>query len=181
MGACCTSTRKDDRYEYSKLQNQNTYLNEVYNSYLQRDSTLDPITKILIEGNDRQLQKMIADYKYDIDDYNFDNNKTLLIQACYLCPNPNVVDMIMKKGANINKEEYNTGNTALFVSASRLKTDFVQKILNYNPNLQHRNHLRQNIFEYFEDEVQKRNSNLSQSKIQSVSLIDQMLNRKAYS
>ena len=91
---------------------------------------------------------MIDNYDEEIDDYSFGQNKTLLLQACMICPNPDVVDMIMAKGADVDKEEYQTGNTALFLSAVDLKVDFVRKLLNYNPNLQHRNHAGQNIFDF---------------------------------
>ena len=57
--------------------------------------------------------------------------------------------MIMEKAADIDKEEYQTGNTAIFLSAVDLKVDFVRNLLKYRPNLQHRNHNNQDIFEFY--------------------------------
>ena len=112
------------------------------------ENNMDQRDRILKRGQRKELQNMIDNYDEEIDDYAFGQNKTLLLQACMICPNPDVVDMIMAKGADVDKEEYQTGNTALFLSAVDLKVDFVRKLLNYNPNLQHRNHAGQNIFDF---------------------------------
>ena len=109
---------------------------------------IDNKEAILIRGNKKELQQMINEYNEDIDDYTFGQNKTLLLEACMKCPNPDVIDMIMKKGADIDKEEYQTGNTAIFLTAVDLKVEFVKRLLKYKPNLQHRNHARQNIFDF---------------------------------
>ena len=50
----------------------------------------------------------------DISDYSFGSNKALLIQAVINCSNPEVIDIIMEKEANIDKGESETGNTVLF-------------------------------------------------------------------
>ena len=112
------------------------------------DQDLDERDEILRRGVKKELQKMIDNYNSDINEYSFGQNKTLLLEACIVCPNPAVIDMIMEKGADIDKEEYQTGNTALFLSALDLKVDFVKKLLKYQPNLQHKNHSRQNIFDF---------------------------------
>ena len=112
------------------------------------ENNIDQRDRILKRGQRKELQNMIDNYDEEIDDYAFGQNKTLLLQACMICPNPDVVDMIMAKGADVDKEEYQTGNTALFLSAVDLKVDFVRKLLSYNPNLQHRNHAGQNIFDF---------------------------------
>jgi ankyrin repeat protein len=114
----------------------------------QISENIDQRDAVLKRGQRKELQNMIENYNEEIDDYAFGQNKTLLLQACMICPNPDVVDMIMAKGADVDKEEYQTGNTALFLSAVDLKVDFVKKLLKYNPNLQHRNHAGQNIFDF---------------------------------
>ena len=109
---------------------------------------IDQRVEILRRGQKKELQKMIDNYEDDIDDYSFGSNKTLLLEAVINCPNPAVVDMIMEKGADIDKEEYQTGNTAIFLSAVDLKVDFVKNLLKYQPNLQHKNHNNQDIFDF---------------------------------
>ena len=109
---------------------------------------IDQRVEILRRGQKKELQKMIDNYEDDINEYSFGANKTLLLEAVINCPNPAVVDMIMEKGADVDKEEYQTGNTALFLSAVDLKVNFVRNLLKYQPNLQHKNHNNQNIFEF---------------------------------
>ena len=123
---------------------------------------------------------MIDNYDADINDYTFGQNKTLLLEACIVCPNPAVIDMIMEKGADIDKEEYQTGNTALFLSAVDLKVDFVKKLLNYNPNLQHRNHANQNIFDFLNfqlfEQRQKIGREMTDEERDKYQQIENMLN-----
>ena len=89
------------------------------------EEEIDQRVEILRRGQKKELQKMIDNYEDDINDYSFGTNKTLLLEAVINCPNPAVIDMIMEKGADIDKEEYQTGNTAIFLSALDLKVDFV--------------------------------------------------------
>ena len=140
----------------------------------------DERESILRRGQTKELQQMLANYTDGIDDYTFGQNKTLLLEACMVCPNANVVDMIMEKGADIDKEEYQTGNTALFLSAVDLKVDFVKKLLNYNPNLQHRNHANQNIFDFLNyqlfEQRQKIGREMTNEERDKYQQIENMLN-----
>ncbi len=115
----------------------------------------DKRVEILKRGQKKELQKMIDNYEDDINEYTFGTNKTLLLEAVINCPNPAVIDMIMEKAADIDKEEYQTGNTAIFLSAVDLKVDFVRNLLKYRPNLQHRNHNNQDIFEFLDFQLFK--------------------------
>ena len=114
------------------------------------EQEIDKREEILRRGNKKELQKMIDNYDADINEYTFGQNKTLLLEACIVCPNPAVVDMIMEKGADIDKEEYETGNTAIFLAAVDLKVDFVRELLKHQPNLEHKNHANENIFEFLD-------------------------------
>ena len=108
----------------------------------------DKRIEILKRGQKKELQKMIDNYEEDINEYTFGSNKTLLLEAVINCPNAAVVDMIMERGGDVDKEEYETGNTAIFLSAVDLKVDFVRNLLKYQPNLQHKNHNNQDIFDF---------------------------------
>ena len=125
------------------------------------DEYVDEREEILRTGNKKEIQKLLNTIRNeDIDEYIFGQNKTLLLEAVIICPDPSVIDMIMKKGADINKEEYLTGNTALFLSALDLKVEFVERLLKYNPNFQHKNHKRQNIFDFLNYELFEQRQNL---------------------
>ena len=144
------------------------------------EQDIDERESILRQGQTKELQRMIENYNEDINAYSFGQNKTLLLEACMICPNPNVIDMIMEKGADIDKEEYQTGNTALFLSAVDLKVNFVKKLLNYNPNLQHRNHAGQNIFDFLNfqlfEQRQKIGRELTDEERDKYQEIENMLN-----
>ena len=146
----------------------------------QISENIDQRDAVLKRGRRKELQNMIENYNEEIDDYAFGQNKTLLLQACMICPNPDVVDMIMEKGADVDEEEYQTGNTALFLSAVDLKVDFVKKLLKYNPNLQHRNHAGQNIFDFLNfqlfEQRQKIGREMTEEERDKYQEIENMLN-----
>ena len=130
------------------------------------EEEIDKRVEILQRGQKRELQRMIDCFSEDINDYAFGTNKTLLLEAVINCPNPAVIDMIMEKGADIDKEEYQTGNTAIFLAAVDLKVDFVRNLLKYQPNLQHRNHNNQDIFEYLDFQLFKQRPKIGREMIQ---------------
>ena len=144
------------------------------------EQDIDERESILRQGQTKELQKMIENYNEDINAYTFGQNKTLLLEACMICPNSKVIDMIMEKGADIDKEEYQTGNTALFLSAVDLKVNFVKKLLNYKPNLQHRNHSNQNIFDFLNyqlfEQRQKLGREMTNDERDKYQQIENMLN-----
>ena len=165
------STKKSAKLVKAELDEDSNQMSE--NEISQRD-------RILKRGQRKELQNIINNYIEDIDEYAFGQNKTLLLQACMKCPNPDVVDMIMAKGADIDKEEYQTGNTALFLSAVDLKVNFVKKLLKYNPNLQHRNHAGQNIFDFLNyqlfEQRQKIGREMTEDERDKYQEIENMLN-----
>jgi len=121
---------------------------------------LDNRDDILRRGNKKELQIMVDNYPDDINEYSFGKNRTFLLEACMVCPNHCIIDMIMKKEADIDKEELNTGNTAIFLSALDLKVSFVRELLKYRPNLQHRNHDNQDIFQFMNDKLIEKRKNI---------------------
>ena len=119
-------------------------------SHQMDDEEEDETIQILRRGQKKELQKLIDNYEDDINEYTFGQNRTLLLEAVMKCSNPAVIDMIMEKGADIDKEEYETGNTAIFLAAVDLKVDFVRELLKHQPNLEHKNHANENIFEFLD-------------------------------
>ena len=159
MGACESSNADGNRKARSrgeglkqnkKIKKPKLATADLDSSQQVEEEDLDKRVEILRRGQKKELQKMIDNYEDDINDYSFGANKTLLLEACINCPNPAVVDMIIEKGADIDKEEYQTGNTAIFLSAVDLKVDFVRNLLKYQPNLDHKNHNNQDIFEFLD-------------------------------
>ena len=188
MGACDSSNEKKKkkiRTDNSKGHHSATKTPKLVKADLDdsrqiSEKDLDEREEILKRGKAKELKNMIENYDEEIDSYTFGQNKTLLLEACMICPNPDVIDMIMEKGADIDKEEYQTGNTALFLSAVDLKVDFVKKLLKYNPYLQHRNHANQNIFDFLNfqlfEQRQKIGREMTDEERDKYQQIENMLN-----
>ena len=189
MGVCDSSSKPNNKNSTSSRKSANKRTKTKMPKLVQADlddsrqmseKDLDERDEILKRGRKKELQQMINDYNEGINDYSFGQNKTLLLQACMICPNPDVVDMIMEKGADIDKEEYQTGNTAIFLSAVDLKVEFVRRLLKYNPNLQHRNHAGQNIFDFLNfqlfEQREKIGREMTDEERQKYQEIENMLN-----
>ena len=153
MGVCCGANEGKNKHnsEHRKNGEMKQLEKADPNASHQIDvKDIDSRVKVLGRGIEPELEHMINNYDEEINAYIFGQNKTLLLQAVITCPNPKVVDMIMKKGANVDMIELQTGNTALFLSAVDLKVEFVRELMKYHPNLSHRNNLNQDIFEFLQ-------------------------------
>ena len=127
---------------------------------IDNEQDLDNIDEILRRGNKKELQIMVNNFPDDINEYSFGKNRTLLLEACIVCPNHCIIDILKEKGADINKEECSTGNTPIFLSALDLKVSFVRELLKYHPDLQHRNHANQDIFQFLNDKLIEQRKNI---------------------
>ena len=150
MGACCSTPHNTNKHSRITDQKQKSELDKADPNASQQIETneINKREKILRRGLAHELETLVNDFDEDINSYIFGQNKTLLLEACIVCPNPDIIDFIMNKGANVDCEEYQTGNTPIFLCALDLKVDFVKKLLKYNPNLLHKNHSQQNIFDF---------------------------------
>ena len=150
MGACCSTPHNTNKHSRITDQKQKSELDKADPNASQQIETneINKREKILRRGLTHELETLVNNFDEDINSYIFGQNKTLLLEACIVCPNPDIIDFIMNKGANVDCEEYQTGNTPIFLCALDLKVDFVKKLLKYNPNLLHKNHSQQNIFDF---------------------------------
>ena len=167
MGVCCGNEKKNvRRSRNTETSKKNNLKKTDPNSSNNLEININEREKILKRGITHELKNLIDNFDEDINSYVFGQNKTLLIEACIVCPNSEVIDLIMEKGANINCQEYQTGNTPIFITSLDLKVDFVQKILKYHPNLSHKNHNQQDIFEFLKFELfdQRKSLNREMSK-----------------
>ena len=192
MGACESSNadgnRRARRENAGKTKRAATKMPKLATADLDssrqiEEEETDKRVEVLRRGQKKELKKLIDNYEDDINDYSFGTNKTLLLEAVMNCPNPDVIDMIMEKGADIDKEEYETGNTAIFLSAVDLKVDFVKNLLKYDPNLHHRNHSKQDIFEFMDyqliEQRQKIGREMTEDEKERYAEIENMLRNYA--
>ena len=150
MGVCCgnNNNKKIRSRNNSTKKNNKLKKADTNSSNNLKVTDINEKELILKRGIIHEIKDLINNLDENINDYIFGQNKTLLIEACIVCPNCDVIDLIMEKGANIDCEEYQTGNTPIFLCAVDLKVDFVEKLLKYHPNLLHKNHSQQNIFDF---------------------------------
>ena len=77
-------------------------------------------------------------------------NLSLLMFAVTKQEEHGVVDFLLNNGLDINEQEEETGNSALFFAALDLKENIVKCLLKYMPNINLVNKLGQNIFIFLE-------------------------------
>ena len=167
MGICCgAEENKSSRERPGNKQNNHKLEQADLNSSMQANlKNIDSRIKILQRGIEQELEHMIKNYDENINEYSFGQNKTLLLEAVIKCPNEKVIDMIMKKGADVNLPELQTGNTAIFLCALDLKVEFVKALLKYNPDLNHVNKSKQNIFEFLQYQLFEQRKNLGREMV----------------
>ena len=186
MGACCSTAQNTNKqHSRSTHQKQKKELNKADPNASQQleINEINEREKILRRGITHELENLVNNFNEDINSYVFGQNKTLLLEACIVCPNPEIIDFIMEKGANVDCEEYQTGNTPIFLCALDLKVDFVQKLLKYHPNLLHKNHSQQNIFDFLKfqlfDQRKSLNREMSRKEKEKYEQIENMLKNAA--
>ena len=183
MGVCCgnNNNKKIRSRNNSTKKNNKLKKADTNSSNNLKVTDINEKELILKRGIIHEIKDLINNLEDNINDYIFGQNKTLLIEACIVCPNCDVIDLIMEKGANIDCEEYQTGNTPIFFCALDLKVDFVQKLLKYHPNIYHKNHSQQNIFEFLKFQLfdQRKSINREMTKIEKEKYeqIDNMLKK----
>lgn len=92
-----------------KEQIRNTRLRAKFKSPYRYEERNRQREQLLRRGQRREIKRMIDEYDEGIDDYSFGYNKTLLLEAVIVCPNPKVVGMIMEKEVDIDKENTKLG------------------------------------------------------------------------
>ena len=181
MGACCSTPHNTNKHSRVTDQKQKCELDKADPNASQQIETneINKREKILRRGLTHELETLVNNFDEDINSYVFGQNKTLLLEACIVCPNPDIIDFIMNKGANVDCEEYQTGNTPIFLCALDLKVDFVKKLLKYNPNLLHKNHSQQNIFDFLKfqlfDQRKSLNREMTRKEKEKYQQIESML------
>lgn len=143
MGVCDSSTEENRNRSRTRNAALNTKLRQADENSSrmedEREKYTDRREEILRYGSKKDLLKLIDEYSDNINEYIFEQSKTLLIKACIICPKPEFIDWIMKKNPDINYEEYHTKNTAIFFAAEELKVEFVKKLKENGADLMKRN------------------------------------------
>lgn len=77
-------------------------------------------------------------------------NMCILHYAVLKSNESGIIELILNKGSNIDEQETETGNTALFFASVDLKENIVGLLLKHNPDIDHKNNNGDDIFKFLE-------------------------------
>ena len=97
MGACCSTPHNTNKHSRITDQKQKSELDKADPNASQQIETneINKREKILRRGLAHELETLVNDFDEDINSYIFGQNKTLLLEACIVCPNPDIIDFIL--------------------------------------------------------------------------------------
>ena len=122
-----------------------------------KHDTESPVKTYLSTGNHKMIQEMLNRKEILPNDFIFSSgDKTLLHEAVIVSESPQLIETILKNGADINAVEKQTGNSALFFAALDLKLDVVSVLLNFKPNINIKNEKGQTIFTFLSENLIER-------------------------
>jgi len=179
MGVCYSTKEKRPKYhknltmigvDHIPEENMPEYLNDN-----------KPIERYLIDGNTAKIRELIERNELDVNSYDFEGSiMTILHKAVQISDNPAIIDLILSRGAQVDAEEKETGNTALMIASIDYKDEIVKVLLKYSPDLDRKNKKGQDIFSYlkyfFNDKQGVKQTDLSPEQKFRVDRILKMLN-----
>jgi ankyrin repeat protein len=179
MGVCQSSKEKRPKYHKSSSIIGVDQIPEENSPEVLNDNK--PIERYLIDGNTAKIRELIERKEIDVNSYDFEGSiMTILHKAVQISDNPDLIDLILSKGAQVDAEEKETGNTALMIASIDYKDEIVKVLLKYSPNLDKKNKKGQNIFSYlkyfFNDKQGIKQTDLSSEQKYRVDKILRMLN-----
>jgi ankyrin repeat protein len=158
MGACCTAS--DNKAMERRRQTRNNPPGGVVAADFSVNRGKDDINefkpkstqnleKLIVDGEVGVLEEMIRSKQLDVNEHIFDSSKTALHVALQN-KHRKVVELFLKYNANVNEEEKQTGNTALFFAAADLNEEYVRLLLDNisKPEINHRNANKMDIIEF---------------------------------
>jgi ankyrin repeat protein len=135
------------------------------------------LEKLIVDGDTVTLEQLIKNNQLNLNEHIFDSSKTALHVALQN-KHRRVVELFLQYKADVNKEELQTGNTALFFVAADLNEEYVRLLLDNisKPDLGHRNAKGQDIVEFLNNWFYKsRNRELNERDRNKLNVILSML------
>jgi len=179
MGVC--SSQKQKRPHQHKKNSSNIAVDQIPEETEQVFKQEKPIERLLIEGNTSKIRELIEKREIDVNAYDYEGSiMTILHKAVQKTDNPDIIELILSKGAFVDAEEKETGNTAIMIASIDYKDDIVKVLLKYSPNLEKKNKKGQHIFTFlkffFSDKQGIKQTDLSPDQKYRVDKILKMLN-----
>jgi ankyrin repeat protein len=178
MGVC-TSTKEKRPHQYKN--SSNIAVDQIPEETIPVFKQEKPIERYLIEGNTTKIRELIEKREIDVNAYDYEGSiMTILHKAVQKSDNPELIELILSKGAYVDAEEKETGNTALMIASIDYKDEIVKVLLKYSPNLEQKNKKEQTIFTFlkffFSDKQGIKQTDLSPDQKFRVDKILRMLN-----
>lgn len=178
MGICSSTTEKRGHQNKNSSQIAVDQIPEE-NSPIRLSNK--PIERYLLEGNTNKIRELIERREINVNSYDYEGSiMTILHKAVQISDDPDLIDLILSKGADVDLEEKETGNTALMIASIDYKDEIVKVLLKYSPNIDKQNKKGQNIFSYlkyfFNDKQGIKQTDLSPDQKYKVDKIVRMLN-----
>ncbi len=179
MGVC--SSQKEKRPHQHKKMSSNIGVDQIPEETEPVFKQEKPIERFLKEGSTTKIRELIEKREIDVNAYDYEGSiMTILHKAVQKTDNPELIELILSKGAYVDAEEKETGNTALMIASIDYKDDIVKVLLKYSPNLEKKNKKGQNIFTFlkffFSDKQGIKQTDLSPDQKFRVDKILRMLN-----
>ena len=178
MGICSSTTEK--RTHHNK-NSSNIAVDQIPEDQSPIRLSTKPTERYLIDGNTKKIRELIEKREINVNSYDYEGSiMTILHKAVQVSEDPELIDLILSKGANVDLEEKETGNTPLMIASIDYKDEIVKVLLKYSPDLEKQNKKGQNIFSYlkyfFNDKQGIKQTDLSPDQKYKVDRIVRMLN-----
>jgi hypothetical protein len=159
---CCASQNKKRAHTYNKPNTTKIVpidkdLSNANQNLSQREPNL--IELAIKNGDIEELNDMFNKKEVTVSTQ-LGMNISILHYTVLKVNHPEVVEFIIKKGANVDEVEQETGNTPLFFAAVDLKESIVRVLLKYNPNINHKNNSGEDIFKFLERSLELKKNNI---------------------
>jgi hypothetical protein len=137
MGVCCTT--KPKRPAKSHSQHVNIHYTPDENTPVANQSeTL--LERNLKEGNTQALKAQINQKQIDVNEYAYDGlSRTILHKALQLSDSPELIQMLITMGADVDAEEKEAGLTPLMIAALDKKYEFIKVLISNSAKIDKKN------------------------------------------
>lgn len=112
------------------------------------------VEKIIKNSNTYELKNLIESGELDVN-FRVTPNASLLLYSVIKQADVNIIQYLVSKGADVNEQEIETGNTAIYFASMELNEEVVDLLLENNANLDIRNRKDETIFEFLKNYYEK--------------------------
>lgn len=170
MGSACTSSN-DKKYKKitKKEKNGRSEDDEEFGNADNKGVSIDYQVYQLIKKEDiNGLISYINSVELGINEYIFNSELTILHRAIHLRTSPQFIELLIEKGAKLENVEITTMNTPLYIAVLDLNPEIVSTLLQYSPNIYHKNNENKNLLEIIDYSYKENLPPIQEEKLNSI-------------